>query len=373
MRTPTTLLRTALVALALGATSVAPAGAAPGDPLACGDTVTGAAVLTADLTCPGPGLLLTPGSSLDLQGHTLTGPGTDVDATGLYAELAGDDSAAPVTVRNGTVRGWAAGLRLEFGAGGTVEDMTFRDNVSGFAADSVQSVAVARSRFLDNSTGMSAFFTLGTTIDRSMFRGNGTGVSVAPGGGMQITDSTFTRNGTASVCSEAGLDVSGSVFTRNTVATSSMWCGLMLDGNAFRDNETGVLTQMVFPEGPHQGSFPNTLVGNEFARNGLAVDIRESTELVDNTFTRNDTGVLSTTFTHEALVVSMVSLDGNRFDRNGDAVYIDSDALVKDTRATRGTGYGIYTPRATDLGGNVAWGNAVEPQCTGVVCAGTGS
>ena len=33
-------------------------------------------------------------------------------------------------------------------------------------------------------------------------------------------------------------------------------------------------------------------------------------------------------------------------------------------------GYGIYAPGATDGGGNRAFGNGKQPQCTGVVCAG---
>ena len=36
--------------------------------------------------------------------------------------------------------------------------------------------------------------------------------------------------------------------------------------------------------------------------------------------------------------------------------------------ARNNTGWGIYAPGATDLGGNTAAHNGNQPQCVGVVC-----
>jgi hypothetical protein len=374
MRMSTSQVRSTLVstfvALVVGLACATPATAA--SPLRCGDTVTGTAALTTNLRCTtGPGLVLAPGASLDLQGHTLTGPGAASGEVGLLADF--QDVTDPVAVRNGTVRGWGTGLSMVYGPGsGSVDAVTFRDNQTAVYGENLRGVDVAASRFVDNGGGIISFYVSSTTVDRSTFRGNGTGVTVAPGGGMVVTDSTFTDNGTATDCSEAVLTVSGSTFTRNTVAATGAWCGLTLTGNVLAGNDTGVTSRMITPESDN-GWFYDEIVGNRFTRNGVALEVGVSTLIRGNTFVRNDTGVLSTTYGHEVFEVQLISLDGNWFDRNGDAVYIDSDVLVKDTLATRGTGYGIYTPRATDLGGNVAWGNAVEPQCTGVVCTGAGS
>lgn len=68
-------------------------------------------------------------------------------------------------------------------------------------------------------------------------------------------------------------------------------------------------------------------------------------------------------------VTDMV-LDGNDLRRNGDAIYVDSVAHVHANTAIANTGWGIWTPLATDLGGNVAYRNGTEPQCVGVVCSG---
>lgn len=70
-----------------------------------------------------------------------------------------------------------------------------------------------------------------------------------------------------------------------------------------------------------------------------------------------------------------MTVTGSRLARNErginvDAVHLDAPVAMRTTVAVRNSGYGIWAPHATDLGGNVAWGNGIEPQCTGVVCAG---
>jgi hypothetical protein len=371
VRVSTSVIAPAVVAFVLGAAITTSAAAAPRPALGCGDTVTGAAVLTTNLRCTtGPGLVLAPGATLDLQGHTLTGPGASTRATGLDAVLGSEADA--VRVHNGTVRGWSVGLNLMEGrASGSVDAMTFRDNRAAVSGESLAGFVVTRSRFIDNDSGVGAFYVSNATVERSTFRGNTTAVGVSQGS-MTVTGSTFTDNDRAASCGEAVLEISGSTLAGSEVAAGGYVCRLRLTGNTVRDNEVGVASWMIEP-GSLDETFWDEIVGNRFTRNGVAVDVRVNTLVQGNTFVRNDTGVISTTYGHELYEVRRISLDGNRFDRNGDAVYVDSDVLVKDTLATRNTGYGIYTPRASDLGGNVAWGNGTEPQCTGVVCTGTGS
>jgi hypothetical protein len=65
----------------------------------------------------------------------------------------------------------------------------------------------------------------------------------------------------------------------------------------------------------------------------------------------------------------VANLEGNIVLRNGDATYSELPGTLKGNVAISNTGYGIYAPRATDLGGNIAFRNGPEPQCTGAVCA----
>lgn len=65
----------------------------------------------------------------------------------------------------------------------------------------------------------------------------------------------------------------------------------------------------------------------------------------------------------------MVSFDRDVLPRNGDAILSETAGTLRGNVAIGNTDYGIYAPRATDLGGNIAFRNDVEPQCTGVVCA----
>ena len=62
-------------------------------------------------------------------------------------------------------------------------------------------------------------------------------------------------------------------------------------------------------------------------------------------------------------------LEENTFRRNRDAVLVPrAAASLRGNDAFRNSGQGIVAPNATDLGGNTARGNGVEPQCTGVTC-----
>jgi hypothetical protein len=101
------LVGAAVAALSLGLGD----GVAAGTQLACGDTVDADVVLRSDLYCPqlaSAALVVAPGVTLDLAGHTIGGDGTGF---GLHVTPGG-------SARNGTVTGFSTGVRL---AGGTLE------------------------------------------------------------------------------------------------------------------------------------------------------------------------------------------------------------------------------------------------------------
>src|SRR5690606_10824495 len=108
--------RTALIAAAAAvlvwAGASTAAAVAPPD-VQCGDEITGAVVLTADLVCPDSpvGPVLRVGASLDLAGHRAAGDGDIAQrpgTTGIEVPLMGG-----ATVRGGTIEGWGAGVGVE--------------------------------------------------------------------------------------------------------------------------------------------------------------------------------------------------------------------------------------------------------------------
>ena len=100
---------------------------------ACGVEVTGNLTLDADLVCPrGPALVVTAdGVTVDLGGHVVSGDPGELrrllgGAPGPGILLRG---VRGVTVRNGTVQGFEAGVVVEGGSGNVVEGLTVQDNI----------------------------------------------------------------------------------------------------------------------------------------------------------------------------------------------------------------------------------------------------
>lgn len=353
-----------VLALAAAATLVAPpASAAPPQP-ACGDTLAVDTRLRADLTCTaGTGLRLAPGVTLDLRGHSLRGSG---DGVGL--EVA---SAGSVVVRNGTVTGWATGLRtyaVEDGETGplTVDRMRFDGNGDGVDVSAeahfggyAKPTTVTRSTLV-RSTGAAVVAGWGTpvTLDRTIVADNAAGVR-GDSGDAVVTGSRFLRNQTAIVLYEGYVDVRESSFV---------------------ENATGVVST-----GSH-GSI--SIVGSRFSGGGTAVDGRTAfVGVADSRFTGTGTGVVVSSHggtvegsTFRANGAGIVGqgygrIVGNVLRDNGDGIDVEAEPFAGDLEVggndvRRSTGWGIHVPGATDLGGNVARGNGNEPQCVGVVCDG---
>ena len=85
-----------------------------------------------------------------------------------------------------------------------------------------------------------------------------------------------------------------------------------------------------------------------------------------NAFSGNDVGFTSSGDEEPDF---SATLDHNIFVRNGDGIHVeDGGNSLKANSAGRNTGWGIYAPGSTDLGGNRAFGNGNSPQCVGVTC-----
>jgi len=354
----TAVLGAVCVAL-LGAATTAAAG--PGGGPACGDSVSGTVALTGDLVCTDVGLVLAPGTVLDLRGHALVGPGRDVGGVALDVSFADVQNDPPVTVRNGTVRGWASVFPAASTLTATLRRVVVQDNA--VVADLVSSsLTFERAVLRDNGLVLGGF-SIFADVTRSTFEDNDTALSIGPPGGAAVRRSTFARNGTALSCSEGDITVASSVFRENTTAIGADACLSSVENSAFHDNGTAFSSRMIFPDGS-----PGTdrVAGSLFVGNDVAVHAGVRTVVEDNVFRRNGTGLLSQS-AGTPFEVEDVTVLGNTLTRNGDGVVIDTVAHVGDNTATRNDGYGLFVPLAVDLGGNLASRNGVD--CVGVVCA----
>lgn len=364
MRTPSVLACLALV----GATTLvaSPASAAP---LVCGATVTVSTTLTTNLTCPAssaPALTLGAGVTLNLGGHAVRGPGSGI---GIGVPQDGD-----VVIRNGTLKGWGIGIdslgpvdepktgtvtvdRVRFTDGGTGVDASGELPFSGGKA-----TYVSRSTFDGLGTGIDAFWFADVWVTASSFTHTTTALRVDTSS-AEVTRSRFAYNGTAISLTEAGVTVTDSVLDHNDVGFQHFFMGAAsAEGSTFRDNGIAIDARSFVPQ--------LDLTGNTFARNTSAVLLADVEGTIDgNTFRGNGTAVRGDG--PVSLTNGLVVTD-NVLRRNGDALFFegaDANTSLGGNTAVRNTGWGIYAPGVTDLGGNTAHHNGNSPQCVGVVCS----
>ena len=115
---------------------------------------------------------------------------------------------------------------------------------------------------------------------------------------MRVSGSTFSHNGTGWGGAFGRTRITGSTFTSNTVGVrSGLGHALELERSTFRDNATG--------------------------------------------------------YTGEAEDETLDSISPTKFVHNGDGLVSESTAIaLRSVSATANSGWGIYAPHATDLGGN---------------------
>ncbi|GMA86411.1 hypothetical protein GCM10025868_16610 [Angustibacter aerolatus] len=172
-------VRVALLSTAcLTALVLAPQSAQAAAPPQCGDTLRQSTTLTADLVCTGDVGLVVKGDDLvlDLNGHTVRGPGVAAGGTGVLVA-----SGTSLTVTHGTVRGWGTGVRTSTQelepVYVTLRRTTLRDNGTGLLADQGAEVTVTGSNLTGNRTAGAALFLSLVRLDASRVAGSPTGVA----------------------------------------------------------------------------------------------------------------------------------------------------------------------------------------------------
>lgn len=168
----------------------------PRSPVA-GRQITEDTTLDADLACErGPALVVAADDvTVDLGGHTISG-GTEAGGRGPGILLSG---VSGVTVRNGTVERFEAGVVIDGGSANLVEHLTVQDNVGAPAGELGDGIVVNNSR--DNR------------VRANVVRRNGpfSGISLGPSAtGNEVSDNTVADNDMAHLGeSDAGRQTMG--------------------------------------------------------------------------------------------------------------------------------------------------------------------
>jgi parallel beta-helix repeat protein len=166
---------------------------------ACGAEITRDTTLTDDLACNhGPALVVAADDvTVDLGGHVVSGLSGDseVGAVGPGILLRG---VSGVTVRNGTVQGFHAGVVVEGGSANVVEGLTVQDNVGSPDGELGDGIVVNGSR--------------GTRIEGNLVRRNGPFAGISLGRrteGTEVRDNTVTDNNMSHLGPEGGRQAMG--------------------------------------------------------------------------------------------------------------------------------------------------------------------
>ena len=202
----------------------AAAGQSPSTGVECGDTITTDTTLDGDLTsCPSSGILIgADGITLDLNGHTISGDGKSVrrcPRRQICDVGVANDGHSGVTVRNGSLRGFATGVVLAGARDNLLEHLSSSQNqFFGFVIAGSARTAIRDSSGNDNPApdgdGLGVFGSHDLRIVRNSFRRNGQL-------GMHIEDSTKNL-------------IKGNVVSRN----SDFGIFLEADGNQVRGNRS---------------------------------------------------------------------------------------------------------------------------------------
>lgn len=216
-----------LFLVSLGVAGVAgPASAAH---VSCGQTILVSTVLDSDIGPCGAGLIIAADNiTLDLNGFTISGGPAGEGTPGILL-----DGTTGVTVKNGTVTQFDAGVAIEGGSGNTVTGIRALDN---------------RSSFGDYGDGIVMFRSNSNRVVNNQVRNNGPwdGIGVIRGAfnvidGNQITDNNQSTTNTAGVRLEnqnfgpSGNFPSDDNIVTNNVVTNSGTFGIQVFAGGSRN------------------------------------------------------------------------------------------------------------------------------------------
>ena len=176
----------ALAGFSLLAAACVPPPPPPPSPISCGTVIATNVVLQQDLTCSGDGLLVGAGNiTIDLNGHTISGGGTSgcgqpfLSSAGVRGTETSRVGFSGVTVKNGTIQGFSAGILSDFLSASNYVGLRLLNNTCGYASTlrNVDRGQIAFSLLSGNGAGIFQSSDTGKiTVTRSVLAHNGGGI-----------------------------------------------------------------------------------------------------------------------------------------------------------------------------------------------------
>ncbi len=232
--------------------------------LDCGAVVRESLVLANDLTCPGDALTVgADGITLDLGGHTLTGPGPG-SPTWPHPNLKSSGvkvaDHSNVTVRDGTILKFSSGVYLDGSHGSTIEEITARGNYYGIYLSNGSENRVKRVTVEGNDYGLTIYRADRNRIvdnDASRqrhFSPGGYGIYMYGSHQNLIVGNTFAHNVNWGIWMSESSD---NVFYHNNVIDNHPQVSDDNGGNVWYDAET------------REGNYWSDWQGKEIAGTGI--------------------------------------------------------------------------------------------------------
>ncbi len=183
-------------------------------PPACGDEVSQDTTLDGDLICDnGPGLVVIADNvTVDLGGHRLSGTEDGSGGPGILLQ-----GVSGVTVKNGVVERFDAGVVIDGGSGNVIENLVVRDNIGSPEGDYGDGIVVL------NATG--------NRIEKNTVERNGPYSGIALGENAQgnevrdnvVTDNNMLHTGNASAGRmDMGIRIEGPAANENKVTGNTV-------------------------------------------------------------------------------------------------------------------------------------------------------
>jgi parallel beta-helix repeat protein len=349
----------------------------------CGQTITVSTTLDHHLNCPGSNGIFVNGNNvvLDLGGHSITGPApTGTTGVGFRGVIVLQNRTG-VTVRNGTIRGFDAGVEVQPGGNSAaVTGLILDGNGNGVRVNTGTSSNQLRGNTIINTTRFSGMQVGGNDhlIEKNtLHNGNGSGIIVS-GSRNVIRDNKINNTGATGIAvtafpSNPGPFVNNQITGNQVMGSARLFVSTSISvGDAH-----GTLIQDNFLNGRRTtpGVFVIDSADTVISRNTLtnhnsSVLIRGAstgTQVIGNQSSSNAFSGI----TIENGPTGTVVADNTVARNGGNGIHVSSPAttITRNTAVSNGN-LGIFAVSGvTDGGGNRAFSNGNPAQCSPtIVC-----
>jgi parallel beta-helix repeat protein len=353
---------------------------------ACGSTINVNTTLTGDMTCPGDGLNIgASGITLDLGGHTITGPGSEVrpSPTGIFAGVRVFSGRTGVTVKNGTVQNFFVGETTQVNANGNeITGLTLSGNGQGLSTQTTTSPpASSDNNYIHGNTivaSTNAPVSLGgsgSRFESNEVVNNRFGVAVG-GSNTSVRSNRISGNGSTginvngsnNVVSGNGIDQnSGNAVNIGGPSTVDTLQGNRIEANQISLNGDPANTFGAINVFSSSGAVVsgNQIVGISRATGVFVAANSVNTTISNNVLSRFSDGInVANGATNTSIVANQA------FQNLDDGIDVGSPSTtITANTANANADWGIVAVvGVVDGGGNHASGNGHVGQCLRVVC-----